>query len=460
MGITLGKKQLNKGRVSLYLNYSYNGKRRKEYLGIILDAPTSAERRAENRNKVLIARQIRAKKELEFLSVEYHLNDIENTFDDILPTDKSNVPDFYILIGQYLDTYHKKDKKMVRACITHLRLFTRKKSLPVTLLTKDFCINFLEYLRDHLRGNTPIGYFKKFRMCINKCIEKKLMTSNPTDGIRLMQFDEVTKAILSLKEIQKLAITPCPNNEVKRAFLFSCYCGLRWCDVHQLQYKDIDFSSNRLTILQQKVQSHSKNAILHLNLNHTAIKLLQRHKGINEELVFGLPSYSYTLRILNKWVKRANIHKHITFHCARHSFITNIMANGANIKTAASLAGHSTTRHTEKYVHIIDELKQKAVDSLPDIIVIVSGTNTTYLSNAVNNYFGCNFKQLLNKYRVEYAKSLLLEGTYSTSSLFRKCGFASQSVFYAAFHKVVGASPLQFLYKAPSKRGKRFKVLL
>ena len=56
-------------------------------------------------------------------------------------------------------------------------------------------------------------------------------------------------------------------------------------------------------------------------------------------------------------------------HCARHSFITNIMANGANIKTAASLAGHSTTRHTEKYVHIIDELKQKAVDSLPDIIV-------------------------------------------------------------------------------------------
>ena len=56
MGITLGKKQLNKGRVSLYLNYSYNGKRRKEYLGIILDAPTSAERRAENKNKILIAR--------------------------------------------------------------------------------------------------------------------------------------------------------------------------------------------------------------------------------------------------------------------------------------------------------------------------------------------------------------------------------------------------------------------
>ena len=59
----------------------------------------------------------------------------------------------------------------------------------------------------------------------------------------------------------------------------------------------------------------------------------------------------------------------VLFHRARHSFITNIMANGANIKTAASLAGHSTTRHTEKYVHIIDELKQKAVDSLPDLTI-------------------------------------------------------------------------------------------
>jgi hypothetical protein len=206
-------------------------------------------------------------------------------------------------------------------------------------------------------------------MCINKCVEKKLISHNPTNGIRLSQFDEVTKEILTLKEIQKLAVTSCPNNEVKRAFLFSCYCGLRWCDVYQLRYKDVDFPARRLTIIQQKVQTHSKSAILHLNLNHTALKLLQKCNGDREDLVFSLPSYSYTIRILRKWVIDANIRKHITFHCARHSFITNIMANGANIKTAASLAGHSTTRHTEKYVHIIDELKQKAVDSLPDLTI-------------------------------------------------------------------------------------------
>jgi integrase/recombinase XerD len=39
MGITLGKKQLNKGRVSLYLNYSYNGKRRVRLLRAAVERP-------------------------------------------------------------------------------------------------------------------------------------------------------------------------------------------------------------------------------------------------------------------------------------------------------------------------------------------------------------------------------------------------------------------------------------
>ena len=204
-------------------------------------------------------------------------------------------------------------------------------------------------------------------MCIDKYVDEGILPSNPAKGIKLIQSNEVTKQILTPKEIQKLALTSCLNNEVKRAFLFSCFCGLRWCDIYKLQYKDIDFQAKRITIIQQKVQSHSRNAILHLNLSSTAIKLLLKEEETYSNKVFNLPSYSYSTRILNHWVKSSGIHKHITFHCARHSFITNIMAQGANIKTAASLAGHSTTRHTEKYIHIIDELKQKAVDSLPEI---------------------------------------------------------------------------------------------
>ena len=78
----------------------------------------------------------------------------------------------------------------------------------------------------------------------------------------------------------------------------------------------------------------------------------------------------------------------------------------------------------------------------------IVGTNTTYLSNAVNNYFGCNFKQLINSYRVAYARELLDGGGYPVRDLFSHCGFASKSVFYVAFGKVVGMTPLQYLSRS------------
>ncbi|MBE6282686.1 MAG: site-specific integrase [Bacteroides sp.] len=367
MSITLGKRSLKKGRVSLYIDICYKGKRKKEYLGIIMQRPDTPEIRKQNKRKMLLAQQIKAKKELEFLSSLYEINKTESSFDPLLEIKTKQDVDFFQLMDEYLEGYHKKDRKMVKASLMHLHRFYKKKKLPVSLLNKKICINYLEYLHEQLHGNTPIGYFKKFSMCIDKYVDEGILSSNPAKGIKLIQSNEVTKQILTPKEIQKLALTSCLNNEVKRAFLFSCFCGLRWCDIYKLQYKDIDFQAKRITIIQQKVQSHSRNAILHLNLSSTAIKLLLKEEETYSNKVFNLPSYSYSTRILNHWVKSSGIHKHITFHCARHSFITNIMAQGANIKTAASLAGHSTTRHTEKYIHIIDELKQKAVDSLPEI---------------------------------------------------------------------------------------------
>lgn len=67
------------------------------------------------------------------------------------------------------------------------------------------------------------------------------------------------------------------------------------------------------------------------------------------------------------WVKRAEIDKHITWHCARHSFAVNILNNGANIKTVASLLGHSDLKNTEKYTRAIDKLKEDAINSLPTL---------------------------------------------------------------------------------------------
>ena len=74
----------------------------------------------------------------------------------------------------------------------------------------------------------------------------------------------------------------------------------------------------------------------------------------------------------------------------------------------------------------------------------IVGTNTTYLSNVVNHYFKCNFKHLLNKYRIGYAKQLISNEVHSPNELYKPCGFSSRSAFYAAFKKIMRVSPLYY----------------
>lgn len=361
MGIKLRQKKLKSGRLSLYMDICWNGQRRKEYLGIFLERPVDVLVQEENALKMQVAQLC-----CEKYAAGLQLSDNRETHAELTAE---------IFLNTYADfilSYKRSDVKVVKAVAKHLIHFVEMTRSWKSPLDKDFCENFLLYLFGCLHGNTPVGYFKKIKMCLAACVEKGLLKKSPAEGIRLATSEEITKDILDSEEIQMLANTPISHAEVKRAFLFACYTGLRWCDVVELKYKAVDFKRNMLVFCQRKVKFSSSKAVVHLNLNRTAVNLLRMNTGLPDDRVFSLPSYSYARRLLINWAIRAGIQKHITFHCARHSFITNIMLGGANIKTASLLAGHSTIRHTEKYVHIIDEVKQKAVDNLPDLELVLN----------------------------------------------------------------------------------------
>ena len=108
-----------------------------------------------------------------------------------------------------------------------------------------------------------------------------------------------------------------------------------------------------------------------------------------------------------------------------------------------------------KYVLYYLEVRQAFLDpklSLKKLSDMIE-TNQTYLSNVVNRYFGCHLKELVNTYRVEYAKELLRSGKCLPEELPQRCGFLSRSAFYAAFKKVTGVSPQRYM-----KYGQREKL--
>jgi AraC-like DNA-binding protein len=74
------------------------------------------------------------------------------------------------------------------------------------------------------------------------------------------------------------------------------------------------------------------------------------------------------------------------------------------------------------------------------------GTNTTYVSQLINKEFDCNFKTLVNRYRINYCKEQIKvnSGNLAMKNVGLMAGFKSQSTFYAIFKAEVGMTPLQF----------------
>ena len=73
------------------------------------------------------------------------------------------------------------------------------------------------------------------------------------------------------------------------------------------------------------------------------------------------------------------------------------------------------------------------------------GTNTTYLSNVLNEEFGRSFKNIINDYRVEFAKEVIKFTGDASFETGKKCGFKSRSNYYEVFRQRVGITPYQFL---------------
>jgi len=104
-----------------------------------------------------------------------------------------------------------------------------------------------------------------------------------------------------------------------------------------------------------------------ISLNDVLLSIIGEAPADKNCLIFDLPTYESCCKSVKRWVKRAGIDKHTSWHCFRHSFAVNILNNGANIKILANLLGHSGLKHTEKYTRVVDKLKEEAINSLPEL---------------------------------------------------------------------------------------------
>lgn len=381
----LGAKILSDGRESLFLDYYFGYKmvydeakdkevakkdRKRETLKLYLwQAPRTPVERQQNKETLKLAKKIRFERGQELLeSIEGYR----------LKKDRSiNFLDYF---QSYIDSYTKTDIRMMKIALQRFKDFLSETPeyskyvlyIKPEQLTKDMMIAFTEYLQSRSVGEGAKSIYQRFKKVINYAIEHDVMIKNPCTGVSIRVDDQILrKDVLSMEEVQILIDTHYDNenSNVRRAFILSLYCGLRFCDVKELTYKNVDYSNKLLKFEQNKTKGHSAASGVVIPLNDGLLSLIGELPVNSDKntLIFPLPTYESCLKSLKRWVKRAGINKHISWHCARHSFAVNILNNGANIKTVASLLGHSGLKHTEKYTRAVDKLKENAINSLPEL---------------------------------------------------------------------------------------------
>ena len=103
-------------------------------------------------------------------------------------------------------------------------------------LTKATIIGFTEYLQRRFRGDGPHTLYSRFKKIIKAAVEADILRKNPCTGVTIkIDNGALKKDILSLEEMQLLISTHYRGEspEIRRAFIFCLYCGLRWCDVKE-----------------------------------------------------------------------------------------------------------------------------------------------------------------------------------------------------------------------------------
>lgn len=380
----LGAKILSDGRESLFLDYYFGYKmvydeardkkiakkdRKRETLKLYLwQAPRTPIERQQNKETLELAKKIRFERGQQLL---------ENVEGYRLKKDREiNFLDYF---QAYNESYTKKDIRMMQIALQRFKDFLKATpeyskfatSIKPEQLNKDMMMAFTEYLQSRSIGEGAKSIYQRFKKVINYAIEHDIILKNPCIGISIKVDGQILrKDVLSLEEEQQLINTHYDNENpnIRRAFIMCLYCGLRFCDVKDLTYKNVDYSNKLLKFEQNKTKGHSSNSGVVIPLNDGLLSLIGKPQTDDlNNVIFPLPSYEMCLKALKRWVKRAGINKHISWHCARHSFAVNILNNGANIKTVASLLGHSGLKHTEKYTRAVDKLKEDAINSLPEL---------------------------------------------------------------------------------------------
>lgn len=357
--VRLRRKALKNGEYSLYLDIYVDGKRSYEFLKLYIMPEKTKADKERNRQTMATANAVKAQRILEIQNQSFGLKTRRNVylFDyvEVLANEKENVNSqgTWRNFIKHLREFEHGDPRLSDVDVRWVDRF--KSYLAGAKSFRDGC---------SLKQNSQSLYFSKLKAVFNAAEREGLIDTNPAKASRGISHEASQRQYLTVDELRRLAATQCDDEEVKRAFLFSCLTGLRRSDVEALTWSDVrrEGEFTRLVFTQQKTAANE-----YLDITPEASLLIGEPMD-GDRYIFKLKWKPQANRIIGRWCRNSGIEKHITYHSSRHTFAVIMLMQGVDIYVVSKLLGHRELSTTQIYAHIVDKAKQEAVAKMPLIL--------------------------------------------------------------------------------------------
>ncbi|WP_347173906.1 site-specific integrase [Polaribacter uvawellassae] len=275
----------------------------------------------------------------------------------------------------------------------YIKLFLTKKrkiqDIYLSQLTYRFIVDFEKFLRsytpeDHqkqMENNTVMKHIQRMRKMVTLAYKMEWIEKDPFIKFKptyiknereFLREDELQDIIEKEFSIERLTL-------VKDLFIFSCYTGLSYVDVMQLNEDNIALGiDGGRWIITNRQKTHNK---VKIPLLPIAEMLINKYKGHTKTKKTRTLFPNISNQKLNSYLKEiadlCRIKKNLTFHIARHTFATTItLSNGVPIETVSKLLGHTKIATTQIYAKVIE---RKVSDDMASLRQKLNNKNETSL---------------------------------------------------------------------------------
>ncbi len=282
------------------------------------------------------------------------------------PTDWNGFKEKYL---EYCKT-NKKEKTFLRdeLSIRYFDEFTKIKDLHE--ITPEMLNLFKHYLiKQGKKANNLNRIISSIKAMLRKAEDDDIIESHKWSKVKKLP---VAKGKIDFYTSEELKILLENINDTwKLIVLLGARAGLRRGEIFNLQWSDIDFNRNLISIVQKNDWSPKTYQSRYVPISEDLLILLKKYADNKKEeyIIKNKSGHKFDLDVATayfiKIIKKLNLRG--SLHTLRHTFASHLAQAGESLYTISKLLGHTSIQTTEIYAHLCQNTYQTAINKLPEI---------------------------------------------------------------------------------------------